>query len=148
MIIGKAFFPLEVVEDWFGEGSVTLDKSTAFLKTFLNQNNLKMKNLGIALEYSGVDTTGLGEKISQEAIKPFIKDKISHLEPISSMNFLSTTSSVLATNKINEEKVAIWLASGASNPDLEHQSFYGEPVKTTGEVPGERFGCQCGVGYE
>lgn len=39
-----------------------------------------------------------------------------------------------------------WLPSSASEPDPEHQLNYGKVfVIGEGEMPGERFGCQCGM---
>jgi hypothetical protein len=43
-----------------------------------------------------------------------------------------------------------WLPSSAINPDFEHQSLYGEIFRVgqgdkDGNMPGERFGCQCGI---
>ena len=43
-----------------------------------------------------------------------------------------------------------WLPSGAQNPDPEHQLLYGKIFKIgegdkDGNMPGERYGCQCGM---
>lgn len=43
-----------------------------------------------------------------------------------------------------------WLPSGAANPDPEHQLLYGKIFRVgdgdkNGNMPGERYGCQCGI---
>ena len=43
-----------------------------------------------------------------------------------------------------------WLPSGAENPDPEHQLLYGKVFDVgegdkDGNMPGERYGCQCGM---
>lgn len=57
-----------------------------------------------------------------------------------------------ASLKINEAngKVSIWLPSDADNIRAEHVEFYGEEIgaDTNNEIPGEEYGCQCGVGYK
>lgn len=40
----------------------------------------------------------------------------------------------------------IWLPSDAEEPDPEHQLNYGKKFQVgSGEMPGERFGCRCGM---
>lgn len=40
----------------------------------------------------------------------------------------------------------IWLESTAVNPDPEHKKKYGKRYRIgKGEMPGQRFGCQCGM---
>lgn len=40
----------------------------------------------------------------------------------------------------------IWLPSDADEPDPEHQLNYGKKFQVgDGEMPGERFGCRCGM---
>jgi hypothetical protein len=40
----------------------------------------------------------------------------------------------------------IWLPSDADEPDPEHQLKYGKKYKIgVGEMPGERYGCKCGM---
>jgi hypothetical protein len=40
----------------------------------------------------------------------------------------------------------IWLPSSAEEPDPEHQLNYGKKfIVGDGEMPGERYGCQCGM---
>jgi hypothetical protein len=40
----------------------------------------------------------------------------------------------------------IWLPSTAANPDPEHEKNYFKTFQIgVGEMPGERFGCQCGM---
>lgn len=52
--------------------------------------------------------------------------------------------------KDNEGKFYKWLPSGADNPDPQHQLLYGKifPVGEgdgEGNMPAERYGCQCGM---
>ncbi len=58
----------------------------------------------------------------------------------------------LVWHKVQEEKEAHkgqwyrWLPSDAQNPDPEHQMHYGEVRREgDGEMPGERYGCRCGI---
>ena len=45
-----------------------------------------------------------------------------------------------------EGEFYIWLPSDAENPDPEHQLNYGKKFQIgVGEMPGERFGCRCGM---
>lgn len=40
----------------------------------------------------------------------------------------------------------IWLPSDADEPDPEHQLNYGKTFQIgVGEIPGDRYGCQCGM---
>lgn len=40
----------------------------------------------------------------------------------------------------------VWLPSDADEPDPEHQLNYGEKFQVgVGEMPGDRFGCRCGM---
>ncbi len=40
----------------------------------------------------------------------------------------------------------VWLPSDAEEPDPEHQLNYGKTFQVgVGEMPGERFGCRCGM---
>jgi len=50
----------------------------------------------------------------------------------------------------NEGKYYRWLPSGAEDPDPEHQLLYGDIFlmgegDSDGNMPGERYGCQCGM---
>jgi len=45
-----------------------------------------------------------------------------------------------------EGKTYTWLPSSANEPDPEHQLNYGKVFTIgDGEMPGERYGCQCGM---
>lgn len=46
-----------------------------------------------------------------------------------------------------EKARPFWVASAAENPDPAHINYYGEFLDTLPERPGERYGCQCGIGY-
>lgn len=59
-------------------------------------------------------------------------------------------SKVLQIKKENKGKFYKWLPSGANEPDPEHQLLYGKtfPVgegDDQGNMPAERYGCQCGM---
>lgn len=50
----------------------------------------------------------------------------------------------------NDGEYYRWLPSGAINPDPEHQLLYGQTFlvgegDNEGNMPGERYGCQCGI---
>lgn len=50
----------------------------------------------------------------------------------------------------NDGEYYRWLPSGAINPDPEHQLLYGQTFlvgegDNDGNMPGERYGCQCGM---
>ena len=50
----------------------------------------------------------------------------------------------------NEGEFYRWLPSGASDPDPQHQLLYGKIFKvgegdSEGNMPAERYGCQCGM---
>lgn len=50
----------------------------------------------------------------------------------------------------NEGEYYIWLPSGAEDPDPQHQLLYGKKFLVgegdgDGNMPGERYGCQCGM---
>lgn len=52
--------------------------------------------------------------------------------------------------KDNKGKFYKWLPSGAQEPDPEHQLLYGKIFKvgegdSNGNMPAERYGCQCGM---
>jgi hypothetical protein len=59
-------------------------------------------------------------------------------------------SEVLKIKEESKGKYYKWLPSGASDPDPEHQLLYGKTFLVgegddNGNMPGERFGCQCGM---
>jgi hypothetical protein len=50
----------------------------------------------------------------------------------------------------NEGQYYVWLPSGADEPDPQHQLLYGKTFLVgegddEGNMPGERYGCQCGM---
>ncbi|MDD6153640.1 MAG: hypothetical protein PUC11_06835 [Elusimicrobia bacterium] len=60
-------------------------------------------------------------------------------------NFL-VYSEVQEQRKRHKGKLYRWLPSSAENPDPEHQLLYGKVRREgEGEMPGERWGCQCGI---
>lgn len=63
---------------------------------------------------------------------------------------LITYNEVQALKKEHKGKRYRWLPSGALNPDPEHQLLYGQIFNVgegdkDGNMPGERYGCQCGI---
>ena len=61
-----------------------------------------------------------------------------------------TYNEVQALKKEHKGKRYRWLPSGALNPDPEHQLLYGQIFNVgegdkDGNMPGERYGCQCGI---
>lgn len=71
--------------------------------------------------------------------------------PKTSETIVKTAISLLTIkNNENNGKKSIWVSSEALDNREEHIPYYGEVIgkETDGLVPGEEFGCQCGVGYE
>lgn len=60
---------------------------------------------------------------------------------------ISTTACLLLEKA---DKKPIWLPSGADRPRDDHMPYYGAYIgaETDNHVPGDEFGCQCGVGHE
>ena len=64
-------------------------------------------------------------------------------------NFL-VYSEVQAQKKAHKGRMSRWLPSSAEEPDPQHQLLYGQVFREgkgdkEGHMPGERWGCQCGI---
>lgn len=107
-----------------------LNKSVDKIVTFYQDKSTELKELG--------EKAFKSNAINGEALlKNRIKDIVVQAE-------------VKDIKKENKGKQYEWLPSDAENPDPEHQLLYGKIFDVgdgdkDGNMPGERYGCKCGM---
>ena len=123
------------------------------------KNGLLYDNLSIKQRYMRALYKAAGKE--GKALQKTIADTVAYYakreEGIGNQALLSQRiENFLVWNKVQEEKQAHqgefyrWLPSDAENPDPEHQLLYGQIFRAgegdkEGNMPGERYGCRCGI---
>lgn len=123
------------------------------------KNGLLYDNLSIKQRYMRALYKAAGKE--GKALQKTIADTVAYYakreEGIGTQALLSQRiENFLVWNKVQEEKQAHqgefyrWLPSDAENPDPEHQLLYGKIFRVgegdkEGNMPGERYGCRCGI---
>lgn len=141
----KRFYPDEYLEKVM-PGGVT--------KNGLLYDNLSIKQRYMRALYKAAGKEG---KALKETISKTIEFYAQKEEKMGAQTLLTRRiENFLVWNKVQEEKEAHkgefyrWMPSDAQNPDPEHQLLYGKIFRVgegdkDGNMPGERYGCRCGI---
>ena len=91
------------------------------------------------------------ERLKSQGVKAFKQEALNGQALLTERikNFL-VYSEVQAQKKAHKGRMYRWLPSSAKEPDPEHQLLYGKVFHEgegdkEGHMPGERWGCQCGI---
>lgn len=91
------------------------------------------------------------ERLKAQGVKAFKQEALNDQALLTERikNFL-VYSEVQAQKKAHKGRMYRWLPSSAEEPDPEHQLLYGKVFREgegdkDGHMPGERWGCQCGI---
>lgn len=91
------------------------------------------------------------ERLKAQGVKAFKQEALNGQALLTERikNFL-VYSEVQAQKKAHKGRMYRWLPSSAEEPDPEHQLLYGKVFREgegdkEGYMPGERWGCQCGI---
>ena len=91
------------------------------------------------------------ERLKAQGVKAFKQEALNDQALLTERikNFL-VYSEVQAQKKAHKGRMYRWLPSSAEEPDPEHQLLYGKVFREgegdkEGHMPGERWGCQCGI---
>lgn len=149
-------------------------KKNVLPKNFFSKNLLTKKNLTLKQNaiQSLIIATDIDKKELGATINSVIEIYQKKVDDLTEKGFPKAKASLIATNKENLLKQRIenlivfskiqelkkdnkgkfykWLPSGATEPDPEHQLLYGKVFAfgegdKDGNMPGERYGCQCGI---
>ena len=141
----KRFYPDEYLEKVMPGGIV---------KNGLLYDNLSIKQRYMKALYKAAGREG---KALKETINETIAYYAKREEDLGNQALLTTRiENFLVWNKVQEEKETHkgefyrWLPSDAKNPDPEHQLLDGKIFRVgegdkEGNMPGERYGCRCGI---
>lgn len=119
---------------------VRLDKTAlSFIEDipFIEKDKIEDVALKVIKDYK--------DRVKKEAVKKTALKKDPKLLIQRVQNEVILNLSDTIREKYRGEKYR-WLPSDAEEPDPEHQLLYGE-IRTigVGEMPGQRYGCQCGM---
>jgi hypothetical protein len=149
-------------------------KKKVLPKSFFDEELLTKKNLTLKQKamQALILATDLDEKDLSKTILNVTKIYQNRIDDLSEEGIPKTKASIIAKDgekllrqrveslvvfsqvqKIkgeNEGQYYRWLPSGAINPDPQHQLLYGQTFLVgegddEGNMPGERYGCQCGM---
>lgn len=141
----KRFYPDEYLEKVMPGG---------IAKNGLLYDNLSIKQRYMRALYKAAGKEG---KALKETISKTIEFYAQKEEKMGAQTLLTRRiENFLVWNKVQEEKEAHqgefyrWMPSDAQNPDPEHQLLYGKIFRVgegdkDGNMPGERYGCRCGI---
>lgn len=107
------------------------------LSTTINGVLREYKRRGRALAAAGVAAYRRDAINDGALLKQRVRDAVVYAE-------------VVAQKEKHRGQYYRWLPSSANEPDPEHQALYGQVFKVgtgdkDGNMPGERYGCQCGI---
>lgn len=142
----RGFFLREIVEELIPEP----------LKDALKKDGYQLKKAGLnALATSRVLRGSNAKRNVLDLLKLARKRKWGAVND----KLLTTVNNVVAQDVAEDLRdagkkrriVMRWIPSSSSNPDPNHEKNYGETFYldkgVDGELPGERFGCQCGMEF-
>lgn len=149
-------------------------KKKVLPKGFFDENLLTKKNLSLkqnAMQALILSTQATKQDVNQ-TVKNVVVNYQKKIDDLTDEGLPKAKATVIATNgeallrqrienlivfaqvqtikKDNDGQYYRWLPSGAINPDPEHQLLYGQVFLVgegdkDGNMPGERYGCQCGM---
>ncbi len=127
--------------------NLTLNK--AAVKTLTNTDLLSKDKIteiairvinGYKKKYSDLKDDG---ESKSDAINLAMNDKANMVREIEQASLYNISQQIKVS--YHRQKY-VWLPSGAETPDPLHQLKYGEVFRIgVGEMPGDRYGCQCGM---
>lgn len=152
--MGERFDPSEWLERVFPKGMEKsglltdgLDIKKRYLKALVRATGISGRKI-TAEVYKTVDFYAEKEAALKAAGERAFKQEALNGQALLTSrlkNFL-VYSEVQQQRKRHKGKMYRWLPSSAENPDPEHQLLYGKVRREgEGEMPGERWGCQCGI---
>ena len=156
--MGKRFIPGRWLEKIFPKGieksgllSDNLEIKKRYLQALVRATSLSGREITSEV-YKTVDFYEQKEAALKAAgIKAFKQEALNGQELLKARlkNFL-VYSEIQRQRKEHKGRMYRWLPSNANEPDPEHQLLYGKIFREgegdkDGNMPGERWGCQCGI---
>ena len=156
--MGKRFIPGRWLEKIFPKGieksgllSDNLEIKKRYLQALVRATSLSGREI-TAEVYKTVDFYEQKEATLKAAgVKAFKQEALNGQELLKARlkNFL-VYSEIQRQRKEHKGRMYRWLPSNANEPDPEHQLLYGHIFREgegdkDGYMPGERWGCQCGI---
>lgn len=156
--MGKRFIPGRWLEKIFPKGieksgllSDNLEIKKRYLQALVRATSLSGREI-TAEVYKTVDFYERKEATLKAAgVKAFKQEALNGQELLKARlkNFL-VYSEIQRQRKEHKGRMYRWLPSNANEPDPEHQLLYGHIFREgegdkDGNMPGERWGCQCGI---
>lgn len=156
--MGKRFIPGRWLEKIFPKGieksgllSDNLEIKKRYLQALVRATSLSGREI-TAEVYKTVDFYEQKEAALKAAgVKAFKQEALNGQELLKARlkNFL-VYSEIQRQRKEHKGRMYRWLPSNANEPDPEHQLLYGKIFREgegdkDGNMPGERWGCQCGI---
>lgn len=156
--MGKRFIPGRWLEKIFPKGieksgllSDNLEIKKRYLQALVRATSLSGREI-TAEVYKTVDFYERKEAALKAAgVKAFKQEALNGQELLKARlkNFL-VYSEIQRQRKEHKGRMYRWLPSNANEPDPEHQLLYGKIFREgegdkDGNMPGERWGCQCGI---
>ncbi|WP_428060215.1 hypothetical protein [Candidatus Avelusimicrobium stercoris] len=156
--MGKRFIPGRWLEKIFPKGieksgllSDNLEIKKRYLQALVRATSLSGREI-TAEVYKTVDFYEQKEAALKAAgVKAFKQETLNGQELLKARlkNFL-VYSEIQRQRKEHKGRMYRWLPSNANEPDPEHQLLYGKIFREgegdkDGNMPGERWGCQCGI---
>lgn len=151
--VGSTIFPSEQVRrlpKWLQNSTVVKadGQSTA--------GYVKVKKYLEKILPDDVPSESIGDvvKTQKKYAKAQAKDKAKPLEKRKAQTVFKSLIAYATVNTIREQagdQWARWVPSSAKDPDSEHMLNYGKVFKVSdginGELPADRYGCQCGIQF-
>ena len=156
--MGKRFIPGRWLEEIFPKGieksgllSDNLEIKKRYLQALVRATSLSGRKIAAEV-YKTVDFYEQKEATLKAAgVKAFKQEALNGQELLKARlkNFL-VYSEIQRQRKEHKGRMYRWLPSNANEPDPEHQLLYGHIFREgegdkDGNMPGERWGCQCGI---
>ena len=156
--MGKRFIPGRWLEKIFPKGieksgllSDNLEIKKRYLQALVRATSLSGREI-TAEVYKTVDFYEQKEAALKAAgVKAFKQEALNGQELLKARlkNFL-VYSEIQRQRKEHKGRMYRWLPSNANEPDPEHQLLYGKIFREgegdkDGNMPGESWGCQCGI---
>ncbi len=121
------------------------------VKTLVAGSAISQKDLSATIDNVLVGYKRRGKMLSAAGVKAYktavINDEVLLKQRVRDV---VVSAQVKAETKKHRGGYYRWLPSSAENPDPEHQVLYGHVFRVgtgdkDGNMPGERWGCQCGI---
>ena len=145
----KRVFPKGIEKSGLLNDKLEIKKT--YLKALVRATSVSQRQLTQEI-YKTVDFyVEKEERLKAQGVKAFKQEALNGQALLTERikNFL-VYSEVQAQKKAHKGRMYRWLPSSAKEPDPEHQLLYGKVFREgegdkEGYMPGERWGCQCGI---